>query len=449
VLIYADSTNGNPGILVGSGTAFSYLLTGTNYVYPYIPVHNPATQIPLAALRLSTGSVSIDWDNLYDVRQWVHAIPSGTSAGGAGGGGFISVWDEGIPIGSGTVFNFVGNGVTSTRSGTVINVDIPGGGGGGGFGVAVTNDGIPIGTGTTLDFGSDFVATRSGTVIRIDPIRSLISGTSTYYRVGQPTPLAPYTTGAYWQVPDRLYATGSLSVSNQGHALIIGTDYLEQYPSSGTYQYLTIMPTGTYHLVEYGVPVGGAGGAGGGGGGGQTIINVNQGLVGRHLGTFVATGTILDVRGGFNSSGSVLSLVAQKQIIFSHASNLGNPNVWTNFPAADTHAASQFTDLNGFSQARMFGRFQNVPPLDAARLHMRFVVGPNLTGSVAMPSTEMSANPDDSNARLAWVSGTLNSTPWFDINQSARAENVWIFLYGTGSNGSFDPTFWVIGAEFR
>jgi hypothetical protein len=44
-------------------------------------------------------------------------------------------------------------------------------------------------------------------------------------------------------------------VFNQGHALIIGTDYTEQYPESGTYQYVQSQPTGTYHLALFGVPV--------------------------------------------------------------------------------------------------------------------------------------------------------------------------------------------------
>jgi hypothetical protein len=76
------------------------------------------------------------------------------------------------------------------------------------------------------------------------------SGSSPYFRVAQPSPITS-TTGTSWKVPEP-YATGSIAVFNQGHALIIGIDYTEQYPASGTYQYTEAQPTGTYHLALYG-----------------------------------------------------------------------------------------------------------------------------------------------------------------------------------------------------
>jgi hypothetical protein len=49
-------------------------------------------------------------------------------SGGPGGGGIgIMAWDEGVPLQTGTIMNFVGDGVTATISGTVIDVDVAGG----------------------------------------------------------------------------------------------------------------------------------------------------------------------------------------------------------------------------------------------------------------------------------------------------------------------------------
>lgn len=122
-LVYLDSITGNPGILVGSGTYFPAIITGS--VYPYLP--SPSnTQIPLAGVLLNTGTTVITWENIYDVRQWVHATPSGTSSGGGGGGvdtiGFAGL-SNGVPIGTGTFLNI--QGATFTRSGTMFNLNIP------------------------------------------------------------------------------------------------------------------------------------------------------------------------------------------------------------------------------------------------------------------------------------------------------------------------------------
>ncbi len=77
-LVCLDTITGNPLLIINSGTVFSNSITGSSQVYRYIPTNsNPATQIPLAAIRLITGTNQISWDNIYDVRQWVHSIPTG------------------------------------------------------------------------------------------------------------------------------------------------------------------------------------------------------------------------------------------------------------------------------------------------------------------------------------------------------------------------------------
>lgn len=137
-LVYVDATTGNPGVLFGTGTVFLNSLTGTSQVYPYIPASANPNWIPDVAVRLVTGTSVITWDNMYDVRQWLHITPTG-SAGGAGISS-VNIQDEGAPAGTATTFNFVGDNVHASVSGTVVRVFVTGTAGAPG----------PAGTGTTF-----------------------------------------------------------------------------------------------------------------------------------------------------------------------------------------------------------------------------------------------------------------------------------------------------------
>lgn len=133
VLVYLDIASGNPMLIAGTGTVFSNTLTGTNQIVPYIPsLTNPATQIPLGAVRLVTGTSRISWDNIYDVRQFLHGVPTG-SGGGGSTGTTIAIWDEGVPQGNVTTMNFVGTVVDVSVSGSVARVFITGSTGGSTF----------------------------------------------------------------------------------------------------------------------------------------------------------------------------------------------------------------------------------------------------------------------------------------------------------------------------
>ena len=83
VLVYLDTVSGNPGILVGSGAYFPNSITGTPQVVPYIPTVQSPNHIPSAAIRLSSGTTIIGWDNIYDVKQYYSTIVTGTSGGGS------------------------------------------------------------------------------------------------------------------------------------------------------------------------------------------------------------------------------------------------------------------------------------------------------------------------------------------------------------------------------
>lgn len=133
-LLYIDTVSGNPAWLINSGTYISSSLTGSGDIAQYIPRTTSPSQLPIAAIRLISGTSVLTWDNVYDVRPFLQVIPSGTSSGGSSGGtglGFVG-WDEGTFLGTGTILNVVGSGATLTLSGTVFNLNIPGGSGGGG-----------------------------------------------------------------------------------------------------------------------------------------------------------------------------------------------------------------------------------------------------------------------------------------------------------------------------
>lgn len=83
-LVYLDANTGNPGILVGSGSYFNNNITGSRNIYEYIPVPDLSYQIPLSAVRLDSGTYGIGWNNLYDVRQWLHTLSVSTSTGSSG-----------------------------------------------------------------------------------------------------------------------------------------------------------------------------------------------------------------------------------------------------------------------------------------------------------------------------------------------------------------------------
>lgn len=124
ILVYVDQTTGNPGFLVGSGSYFANTITGSAQVNPYIPAVPNSDYLPAMAVRLSSGTSVIGWDNLYDVRQYYGGSGGGSVSTGSITG--IPVQDEGIPVGTGTVFNFVGNNVDVSVSGSVIRVFVTG-----------------------------------------------------------------------------------------------------------------------------------------------------------------------------------------------------------------------------------------------------------------------------------------------------------------------------------
>lgn len=204
-LVYLDATDGNPYFIINSGTYFSSTLTGTNQIAQYIPsIPSPATQIPLAAIRLVTGTSQISWDNIYDVRQWLHTVPTGT---GGGGGAVItgtSIQDEGIPLGVVGTLNFVGGGVDVSVSGTTARVHITGSTGGGVSNLTGTSIGLP--NKVALTNNSGFLNTHPG-------LAWGLQGSNPFVEFGANIPGKVFNAG---YMGYNLFSTGYLEVIGAG-----------------------------------------------------------------------------------------------------------------------------------------------------------------------------------------------------------------------------------------
>lgn len=85
LLVYLDPDTGNPYLATGTLTEFANTITGTAQIMPYIPSLIEPTDIPLAGVRLITGSSALLWPNIYDLRDYFsHSSVSGTTGGGNG-----------------------------------------------------------------------------------------------------------------------------------------------------------------------------------------------------------------------------------------------------------------------------------------------------------------------------------------------------------------------------
>lgn len=70
MLVYLDG-NANP--VISTGTLFSESLTGTSQVLPFVP-SPPTGSIPLAGIRLVSGTSNLLWSNIYDLRRFIGVV---------------------------------------------------------------------------------------------------------------------------------------------------------------------------------------------------------------------------------------------------------------------------------------------------------------------------------------------------------------------------------------
>lgn len=83
-LVYINKNTGNPGIMVNSGTPYSGTVTDFKSVLSYLPTPDPSYEV-LYAFQLPSGTATIGWDNLYNLRQF-YGGSSTTSTGTASTG---------------------------------------------------------------------------------------------------------------------------------------------------------------------------------------------------------------------------------------------------------------------------------------------------------------------------------------------------------------------------
>ncbi len=121
VLITVDAETGNPALFATTGTYVTWNISGSNQYIPYLPNVDTVRYLPLSFAILQSGTTSMSWSNLRDIRQWISTSQSGT-----GGGASLAFQDEGIPLGTPGTVNFVGGNVSVTISGTVARVFVTG-----------------------------------------------------------------------------------------------------------------------------------------------------------------------------------------------------------------------------------------------------------------------------------------------------------------------------------
>lgn len=177
VTVYLDGNLRIPQFLAGPEFDFAGPWSIATDPGAYISLPDSSQGIPIAAVRLYTGSNTIGWGDIYDLRS--PQQPLGTT------GSFINIYDEGVLLGQADALNFVGDDIEAVMSGTVAHV---------------------------------ILAPRL----------------ANYTRSGDALPLATIT-GGYWQVPDEVYSTGSLAIMINGVWQIPVTDFQEQHPASGTF----------------------------------------------------------------------------------------------------------------------------------------------------------------------------------------------------------------------
>lgn len=103
VLLYLDG-NSNPQLVAGS--TFGASITGIAQVMPFVPNPPAANSVPLAWIRLVSGTERIGWTNIYDARPWI--VGDGVLSTGSSGGGHI-IQDEGIAETARPALNFTGD----------------------------------------------------------------------------------------------------------------------------------------------------------------------------------------------------------------------------------------------------------------------------------------------------------------------------------------------------
>lgn len=291
VTVYINSA-GNPDYI--SGDEF-VMIPSPPDVGSLISLPTPAQGVPICAVRLYTGTTTISWGDIFDLRNPNQPLQNTGSSieffdesvyQGAGWGlnvagenveltisgtyahlkstasGSVTIYDEGVLLGQAYGLNFYGDNVVATMTGTIAHVFVTGAAGGAASAtgtIVIYDENVFRGLFEEVRFIGDEVAVyNSGSYAAIAITGSgpsIYDGVrSTYALVGEPLPLDTIT-GEYWKVPTEIYASGSLNVFIDGLSQYAGNSFEEQFPVSGTYRYLFPLTTGVTHEAKWGHPV--------------------------------------------------------------------------------------------------------------------------------------------------------------------------------------------------
>jgi hypothetical protein len=134
------------------GNEFSSLITGTAGVLPFVPTINVDVGMPLAAARLVSGTSTVLWGNLYDLRPIITGDDKDK----------IAIFQDNVFVVSGTSIDFLGTFNVSATGTSVFVSSTGGGGGGGGSSLVILDDGVFKVTGTAVDFTSNLGVVVTG-----------------------------------------------------------------------------------------------------------------------------------------------------------------------------------------------------------------------------------------------------------------------------------------------
>jgi hypothetical protein len=159
--------------------------------------------------------------------------------GGGGGGTALEIRDENVPVTASVgVLNFTGTGVTANRSGSVVNITIPGGGGGSGSisrtSVSFTTPSINAGsvfTGSLAGFGKTFVLFS---VLTSTHSRIRLYGSSSFRDADVSRPIGTDPTTENGVIVD-LVLSGSSALFNFALSPIVNGVNLDEPADNSTY----------------------------------------------------------------------------------------------------------------------------------------------------------------------------------------------------------------------